>query len=803
MLWSCFHFLHASAQNVCPPNLDFEDGNFNNWTSKAGSVTTSGSNNTIILSTTPPLAGRHTIISYTDTSTDKYGHFPVLCPNGSGYSVKLGNEQTGSQAEGIFYTYNIPVTATNFAILYNYAVVFQNPDHSAYEQPRFRARIINLTDGDTIDCVSFDFTASANLPGFEESDQDRSVLYKDWTPVSLNLKGYNGKTISIEFITSDCTLGGHFGYAYLDVNSQCNGSVVGSTICTGDTSVTLVAPYGYQNYTWYTDMTFSQVMHTAQIMTVNPAPNVGTVYPVIVNPFPGFGCKDTIYANIVTDSKPPSFAGIDTTVCRFTPVQLGTAPNPAFLYLWSPLTLMSNPTIANPLGTINTYSPTRFIVKTTTRATGCFSYDTAVVQAVQVDSSLLVSGKTDYCIGEPYYNSMTLSSLSTNIQWYYNNAPISGATGHVYQPSNAGAYKARFEQNSCIDTSRTVVFTDRVSPKVQFSINKDTQCITNNNFIFRNQSTIAAPDSASYTWRFGDGTTSQVLNPVKSYNTSGLQRVWLYGTSKYNCKDSVSAYVKVLPNVNADFSWPGFACTNNAMRISNNTNENGSTPVKYLWDLGNGSASTLKHPLPYFFPDSGNYTITMQATAIGCETAPQSVQKNIRVHKPQPGIRYPDLTLAYGYTFQLTPRSRIGMQFNWSPATQLSNPATYRPYFKALNNEHFLVDITDANHCITTDSLKVTILKKEGSYLPNAFTPNNDGLNDIIRPYLVGMKSLKRFAIYDRFGNMVFNTTRDGEAWDGKYKGNPSEAGTYVWYLEFIDESNKPVSQKGTLILLR
>jgi len=682
-------------------------------------------------------------------------------------------------------------------------VVFENPGHTPPEQPRFRARVINLTDGDTINCVSFDFTASANLPGFKTSPLDPEVLYKDWTPVSLNLRGYNGKTISIEFITSDCTIGGHFGYAYLDVNSQCNGSVIGSTICVGDTAVTLVAPYGYQNYTWFTDMTFGQVLDTVQILTVNPAPNVGTVYPVIVNPYPGFGCRDTIYANIVTDSKPPSYAGRDTTVCRFTPVQLGVTPNPAYLYKWTPATLMSNPVIANPKGTITTYPTTNFIVKTTNRSSGCFSFDTVAITAVSVDSSLIVKGKTNYCTGDLYNSTMTLSGLSTNIQWFLNNTPISGATSAVYMPLVTGAYKAKYEQNGCIDTSRTVVFADHVSPKIKFTINKDTQCVTNNSFVFSNLSTISAPDSVAYTWKFGDGTVSQIKNAVKSYTVAGSHKVWLVGISKYDCADSASAFVKVYPNIVPGFDWGGIACTNNDTRIVNTTNENGSTRVDYLWDLGNSTTSTLKNPLPFTYTKPGTYTVSMQATAKGCEASPMSVTKPIVVFEPKPGIRYPDLTMPYGYSKQLRARWGIGTIFNWSPGTQLSNPGSFAPYFKAINPDKFLIAITDEHKCVTTDTLQVFILKKQGSYLPNAFTPNNDGLNDDVQPYLVGMKGLKRFAVYNRDGNLVFFTNREGEAWNGKYKGNPADAGTYVWYLEFFDENNNLVSQKGWLMLVR
>jgi gliding motility-associated-like protein len=796
--------LVATAQTLCPPNIDFEEGNFSNWICKDGSVTSSGNVNILNLQVGPPATGRHTIIPFRNTSTDLYGGFPVMCPNGSGYSVKLGNEFSGSEAEGLFYTYTIPAGSTNFAILYNYAIVLQNPGHSPAEQPRFRARVINLTDDDTLGCVFFDFTSSANLPGFKTSRVSPDVIYKDWTPISLNLKGFNGKTISVEFITSDCTLGAHFGYAYIDVNAQCNGTISGTTVCAGDTSATLVAPYGYASYKWYTDITFSQVLDSVQTVTISPAPAVGTIYPVIVSPFTGFGCKDTIYATITVDNKPISVAGADASVCRFSPVQLGTTPNPAYQYSWTPTSLLSNPIISNPTATLNTFNPETFYVKTTSRLSGCYSFDTVIISPIQVDTSIIVNGKNYHCIGEPRFSTVNINQQSSNIQWYLNNSPISGANSYTYTPTSAGNYKAKFEQNGCIDTTRSVVFVDRPTPIVKFKASLDTQCIVNNSFVFTNQSSIAPTDSNSYVWKFGDGTTSQVKDPTKSYSLADSYKVWLIATSKFNCIDSTFSNLKVYPNVSdLNFNWGGFACTNKETQIVNTTNENRSLKVNYLWNLDNGSTSILKNPLPFKYASQRTYNVTLQSTAEGCESYAKTITKPIAVFQPLPGIKYNDITIPYLYTKQLDARWNVGKTFLWSPATQLSNPRIMSPNFRATKNEKLLIAITDDNKCITTDTLQITVLTKNGLYLPNAFTPNNDGLNDYIRPYLVGMKGLKKFIIYDRLGNTIFYTTKDGDSWNGTYKGNPAEGGTYVWLLDFIDENNNLVSKKGSILLIR
>ncbi|MEK7224566.1 MAG: hypothetical protein AAB221_02660, partial [Bacteroidota bacterium] len=243
---------------LCPSNLDFEAGDFTGWEARWGSAT-----NPLPLPNIGIIPGRHTIISAATAGLDPFGFFPTLCPNGSGYSVKLGNSQTGNQAESISYTYTIPAGLTTFSMLFHYAVVLQDPGHNPpTQQPRFRARIIDVSTGLPVNCVNFDFIASSSLPGFQQSPVSSIVYYKDWTPISINLSAYIGSTIRLEFVTNDCLLGGHFGYAYLDVNTNCNGVISGNFICPGDTAITLNAPFGFEQYEWFSDASFSSTIST-------------------------------------------------------------------------------------------------------------------------------------------------------------------------------------------------------------------------------------------------------------------------------------------------------------------------------------------------------------------------------------------------------------------------------------------------------------------------------------------------------------------------------------------------------------
>jgi hypothetical protein len=125
------------------------------------------------------------------------------------------------------------------------------------------------------------------------------VWCKDWSAVSINLDGLAGKTIRLFFKTADCTFRRHFGYAYVDVNSECSSEFVGSLYCRDDTVVNVTAPYGYQSYTWY-NSAFSQVLGNSQTISFSPLPVSGTTYAVILEPYNGYGCTVPCMQNWLT-----------------------------------------------------------------------------------------------------------------------------------------------------------------------------------------------------------------------------------------------------------------------------------------------------------------------------------------------------------------------------------------------------------------------------------------------------------------------------------------------------------------------
>jgi gliding motility-associated-like protein len=631
-----FFVPYTAKTQICPPNIDFEKGNFDNWTCYTGSVSAAGGQNVISLSPSGgPVFDQHTMYKAgAQVELDPFGGFPVNCPNGSGYSIRLGNNTGGGRAEGISYEFTIPANANEYSLIYHYAVVFQDPRHQTFQQPRLQIEITNLTDNEKIDCSSFDFYPFGTLlPGFKisplkQGNDTTDVWYKDWTAVSINLNNKAGKTIRLFFKTADCTFTRHFGYAYIDVNSECSSEFVGAAYCPDDLSLNVTAPYGYQNYTWYNN-NFSQSLGSQQTLSITPTPPSGSVYAVEIVPFDGYGCLDTLYAKVIDTLTITPYAGIDTFSCNMNPVPLGERPKPGLVYSWSPVAGLTNNNISNPFA-----SPaitTSYVLTVRNSGGGCATTDTVVVRAAVSDSSVRVLGKEAYCITSND-SAVLVVQPTDSIQWFRDNVAIPGATKTKYKATRSGSYRA-------------LLFND-----------------------------------------------------------------------------------------------------------------------------------------------------------LGCSIS--TFEKQITIETPKKGIKYPEEFAIFNYPQQLQARN-IGVSAEWSPPTYLDDPLKFSPMFKGSADKQYTIAIKSISGCITVDTLYVKIFKNVKIYVPTAFTPNNDGLNDYLKPQSVGIKQINYFRIYNRWGQFLFDLKSNPLGWDGKIGGKPQSTQTFVWMAEGIGIDNRTYHEKGSVVLIR
>ena len=239
------------------PNIGFEQGNFSGWVGSRGFCCP------ITMFATGIVANRHTITTGNGTDINTCNVVPIVAP-GSTRSARLGNDDVGSEAEGLSYTFT--VTPQSNLISYQYAVVFEDPGHTPQEQPRFEASIVRA-NGSLVPCTRFTATAAGSLPGFQSCSrfdtqgQQIFVRYKNWSTVAADVSAFMGQTLTLKFQTGDCSQGGHFGYAYID--ASCGPLQLAIDYCVNDMYAVVTAPSGFFTYLWSTG-------ETTQTIYVNP-----------------------------------------------------------------------------------------------------------------------------------------------------------------------------------------------------------------------------------------------------------------------------------------------------------------------------------------------------------------------------------------------------------------------------------------------------------------------------------------------------------------------------------------------------
>jgi gliding motility-associated-like protein len=335
---------YAQIVTQCPQNIGFEAGSFNHWECSTGIIGgrthSTLSTGEIFITGTNRIPGRHDVIKK-GSGTDLFGDFSLDSPNGSDYVVKIGNDVGGAQVDRISYIVNVPGDVDTYSIIFNYAVVFESPTHEQAEQPKFTAKIFDVTTNSSTSCGSFDFIAPRNgdgLPGFIESDIQKvpnaAILYKPWSPVLVNLTEYRGHTIRLEFTVNDCTFMQHFGYAYIDVNENCSIPITGNVTCPEATSLTLKMLPGFAKYTWFLPDADEQVLSETDSLVLNPIPPIGTRVGVRLVPFDGLGCTQILFTSITgiamqVHDPPPDCISVDLTA---TSVTVGNASDLTYTY---------------------------------------------------------------------------------------------------------------------------------------------------------------------------------------------------------------------------------------------------------------------------------------------------------------------------------------------------------------------------------------------------------------------------------------------------------------------------------------
>ena len=212
------------------------------------------------------------------------------------------------------------------------------------------------------------------------------------------------------------------------------------------------------------------------------------------------------------------------------------------------------------------------------------------------------------------------------------------------------------------------------------------------------------------------------------------------------------------------------------------------------------TATNIRNPQSIKPTDNVRYIVTVR-DVLGC---PKAVKDTMILFvakiKANAGPR--DTSVVLGQPLQLSASG--GTNYSWMPITWLNNPSISNPVSLPQNDIEYIVRVSNNVGCFDNDSIRVRVFRfKPDLLVPNAFTPNGNGNNDIFKPIPVGMKSVDIFRVYNRWGQMLYSGNGNSAGWDGTFGGKKQEMATYVWYAEGTDYLNNKIKRKGSVILIR
>lgn len=310
----------------------------------------------------------------------------------------------------------------------------------------------------------------------------------------------------------------------------------------------------------------------------------------------------------------------------------------------------------------------------------------------------------------------------------------------------------------------------------------------------------------SYTWDFADGTTSTEKDPLEhTFTRPGLYPVELTVLTQRGCEKSFTDIVQVprtpQPIINNDL----LTCINR-MVMFNGLLAQPDTAIRWAWNFGDGRTSTDQNN-NITYDKAGSYNIQLSAANfLGCAgTTAQTFTV-----APLPVITTQNVTIPVkGQILLPVTYSPGASSFLWAPPQGLSCTDCPNPIASPQLTQTYQVVVTDSNTCVSSGEITVTVLcTQENYFVPNTFSPNGDGSNDVFYPRGKGLARVLSMKIFNRWGQVVFDRRNfmandASQGWNGKVGGQLVPADSYVYVVEFICDNAQVVPFKGNVTLIR
>lgn len=550
-----------------------------------------------------------------------------------------------------------------------------------------------------------------------------------------------------------------------------------TTVCNTVPVVLTTSNVGATTFSWLPISGLSSPVIANPVAT----PSVTTRY--LVTATNAVGCSDTASMLLTINNGPTITKSSNATICKDSILQIAASGINAVSYSWTPTNGLNNSFIANPLA--NPISTTNYSV-TVTGANGCSQKDSVLVTVLS-KPTIVVRGDTSVCNKTP----LLVSSNSTNAT-IFSWQPVTGLSNPVIanpiaMPTISTQYIVTASNGICAvkDT-----FNLGINPLPVIAKSIDTTiCKTGT-------ATLNVFGGVNYLWSPNYNLSSISSNIVSAKpDTTTYYFITATGANACINKDSIKVTVNPKPLFGLQ-PLSATICKNDSVTLSATGGD------VYQWAPTTNILSTLQASTKVYPTISTIYKVIITNNA--CKLS-DTLSTSINVN-PLPVTtitKSNDIDCA-----NINSRLNVlgGINYSWQPADGIAIFNTNNPIVTPSQTTTYLVKVTGANGCSTYDSInvKVDYASTKALYLmPNAFTPNKDGLNDCFGlKYWGGITKLE-FNIYNRFGQIVFQTNNPTDCWNGKFKGVDADFGTYVYQIKATTICGGDIYRKGTFVLLR
>ena len=313
---------------------------------------------------------------------------------------------------------------------------------------------------------------------------------------------------------------------------------------------------------------------------------------------------------------------------------------------------------------------------------------------------------------------------------------------------------------------------------------------------------LSTSGAAKYVWYKDGVAVANATTNSLTITSKGDYKAKLISTYGCEAMSTNTLAIKQYYAPVASFDYQ-YYCVDKPVYTTNKSVFTTSGPVKFAWDNGAGGTSTSTNPT-FTYNTVGNKTIKLSVIPDYCPALKNETTKVVPIESPKSAVRLPLIDAVTFDATQLQARTNVGITYEWSPMVYWANSyQVANPTVMIANETLFNIKMTAASSCITVDTLQVRAFNKRTVYLPNTFTPNGDGVNDIFKINPVGIRELKYFRIVNQWGVRIFETTNLSEGWDGRLNGVREPIATYTWMIEAVDTNGQPVRESGSVTLIR